>query len=149
MGELYFETSARKLLNIGLALFSFVVSAVAASYLIGWFQSINMILKVILFLIVAGLFLFGISEIMDIFRNKLSLYEKGIIAKKGSKTNIIFLTDIVKVNITERNGSNYSLDFEFELKDNNIVYIGSDDYKNFPELMKKYGKKFGYDWSFR
>ena len=92
---------------------------------------------------------YGYDRLLAAKKNEIRFYEKGMEIQKGNEQFTIVVAEIKNLKMTEKTGGDYMLTFVFTMKNGETYSIDSDDYKEFPEKMKAYGKKFGLDWSFR
>ena len=148
MGELLFQTSGRVFSNTLGGIIAGLVCVAILGYILPDIGSYTMTVIIVTLAISALCGWYCYDRIINAWKNKILFYEKGMIVTKAKDEHIIVVSEIEKVNMTEKSGSDYVLTFVFEMKNGDMISLDSDDYADFPELMKKYGKIHGLDWSF-
>lgn len=149
MGELYFRTSGRKIVGTIYVIISLCLSIFSFYWLFDVYEKSSLGWSIFLGLLGLLALWYAYDRFVGVIKNEICFYEKGMSIKKGFGEHIILLSEIKHVGMKETNGDNYLLEFVFLLNNDEEITIDSDDYANFPDLMKEYGKKFGLDWSFR
>ena len=138
MGDLLYELKGNIFENFITAIVSIIVIVVLVLFSISPDSEIIWnIIRIIAILITSYTI---ITDIYEAFTNRLYLYSKGMVVKKGKKIEEFMIADILNVKMVEK-ADNF-------LKDNREVSINSDEYIKFSKVIKEYGKELGYDWSF-
>ena len=143
MGDLLYELKGNIFENFITAIVGIIVVVVLVLFSIS--PDSKMIWNIVRIICILIALYTIITDIYEAFTNRLYLYSKGMVVKKGKKIEEFMIADILNVKMVEK-GDDFKI--TYFLKDNRKVSINSDDYTKFSKVIKEYGKELGYDWSF-
>lgn len=149
MGECFFAAHGRRFSGLFTGLLFMVPALAMIIYIINHHNDFTFNAFAFIFIPSFICVWYGLDRLANAFVNKIVFYEKGMTIVKGFYKYKILMNDIKNVRISEKSGSSRLLVFIFELKSNKVIEINSNDYANFADIMREYGKKFNLDWSFK